>query len=376
MRKRGDRAWCRRRVVHGRERWQVVAVIGGSRTTRVYPSESEARRQVAILSAALDAGQLDAPVTWDEAVEAFLEARKAEGRRQGTRDTYRYRLAAVGRALGDVDPLTLTEAQGRAYAAGREASAATICGELDAVTILQRWMVGRGWMPTATWSSVPRPDVTSTKRHLRPDEVGKFLRAAARLAVAPPGEARIADWERWPAAAWLLLHGLRTAEAQNLLVGDVDLVTGVVYVADRAGARTKTKSSARAVPILSEEALECLRETYRGLDPNEPAFKTGRLGAARGRTKWFARRCAITCDEAGVPRVSPHELRHTVATAAVVAGADMHSVQWLLGHSDARVTSRTYAHAEAAVRARGASRVVGEYLDRIVRATPSLKALP
>lgn len=374
VRKRSDRVWIRPRVV--------------------YPSREEAERQRRIVEAALKAGTLDAPATWAEAVDAFLADRASpsgDRRRQGVRPStiaaYRSHLGVVGRVLADPDPLTLSLGDARRYVEARTAEGsrpATIRAGLEAATIMQRWLVERGWIPKATWSDIARPEVLTSRRALRPDEVGQFLRAAMRLGRDPTlgdpaSERRLPDWERWPAAAWLLMHGLRTSEAAHLLVRDIDLVTGHVHVEDRDGARTKTRSSARVIPILAELALEILRETFRGKPADELAFpvhtRTPTHGGAHvhDRTAWFLRRTHITCEVAGIERVSAHELRHSVATAAIVAGADMHSVQSLLGHSDARMTARVYAHASAADRAMGAARVVSDYLTRVVEARPAIR---
>lgn len=91
------------------------------------------------------------------------------------------------------------------------------------------------------------------------------------------------------------------------------------------------------------------------------------------RSKWLARRCTKTCEEAGIRHLSPHALRHTVAPLAITSGADVHSVQALLGHEDARVTTRIYSHAIAGAQAMGAARAVGDYLERAVAARPLLR---
>lgn len=383
VRKRSDRAWIRPRRVHGRDVWQLVAVVDGSRTTRVYPTREEADRQRRIVEAALEAGTLDAPATWTEAVDGYLAHRREQGDRPSSLTTLGYQLGAVGRTLGDPDPLTLTADAGRRHRDARAAAVrpSTIRNELEAVTSLQRWLVEREWIPRATWIEVTRPEVVSSRSELRPDEVGRFIRAAERLGEDPTlggqhPDRRRADWALWPAAVWLLMHGLRTQEAQHLLVGDLDLVTGHVHITDRVAARTKNKASVRVLPIVAARALEVLRETYRGADAARPAFPVhSRGGKIESRSAWFLRRVKITCELAGIREATVHELRHTVATAAVVAGADMHSVQALLGHSDARTTARIYAHATSAQRAAGATRAVSEYLDRVIEARPGLKAV-
>lgn len=54
---------------------------------------------------------------------------------------------------------------------------------------------------------------------------------------------------------------------------------------------------------------------------------------------WFA----SALDAAGAPRITPHDLRHTAASFAVSAGANVKAVQRMLGHASAAMTLDTYA---------------------------------
>ena len=377
---KGPRARARTRTVRGRAIHEVLVFRGsGPPSTVRFPTAAEAERQAEIFAAELDAGTLDAPADWQGMIDAFLDARSL---RAGTVATYRYRLDAVAAAFPRRDPLTLSARDAQAYIRGRLAtgvSPTTVRAEIDTISILQRWCVRRGWCRAATWADVERPEPRRREAHMQPDRIGAFLRAAERLAEAPPGEGRPVDWRYWPAAAWLLMHGLRAGEVQHLRVRDVDLTHGVVHVRDRAGARTKTRRSDRAVPVLSLRALDALREALRDRQdtPDAQAIPMGRGGrdGAGTRSKWLAKRCAATCGEAGIEQLSPHALRHTVATLAIAAGADLHSIQALLGHEDARVTARIYSHARAGAQAMAAARVIGEYLDRAVDGRASLSVI-
>lgn len=377
----GPRARARTRVVRGQRIHEVLVYRGAGPPSAIrFPSRAEAERQARIFEAELDAGTLDAPSDWTGMIEAFIGARTTL--RAGTRATYRHRLEAIAAVFERRDPLTIAASDAPVYVRAREkdgASPTTIRAEIDMLAIVQRWCVERGWCRVATWGKVERPEPRRREAYLRPEAIGAFLRAAERLGAAPPGERMIEDWQTWPAAAWLLMHGLRAGEVQHLLVRDVDLVHGVVHVRDREGARTKTARSDRAVPILSALALEALRSALRDrqgeLDaPAIPMGRQGRTGTG-ARSKWLARRCALTCAEAGIETLSPHALRHTVATLAITAGADVHSVQALLGHEDARVTARIYSHAVAGTQAMAAARAIGEYFDRVVSARPQIKAV-
>lgn len=54
---------------------------------------------------------------------------------------------------------------------------------------------------------------------------------------------------------------------------------------------------------------------------------------------WFAR----AVSNAKVPRTTPHDLRHTAASLAVSAGANVKAVQRMLGHASASMTLDIYA---------------------------------
>lgn len=381
MRSLGPRARARTRVVRGLEIHEVLVYRGaGPPATSRFATAAEAERQAAIYNAELEAGTLDAPADWQGMIDAFMGERARL--RPGTLQTYTHRLQAVAAALEGRDPLTLTTADAAAYWHARErdgVSPTTIAAEMDTIAILQRWCVSKGWCRVATWARAPKPEAQRRESHLRPEQIGAFLRRAEELGREPPGHRVAEDYAYWPAAAWLLMHGLRAGEVQHLLVRDVDLVHGIVHVRDRAGARTKTARSDRGVPILSARALEVLRDALRDRqhELDAQAIPMGREGAAgaNGRSKWLARRCALTCELAGIEVLSPHALRHTVATLAITAGADVSSVQALLGHESARVTTRIYSHAVAGAQAMGAARAVGEYLDRAVEARPSIRVV-
>ena len=63
----------------------------------------------------------------------------------------------------------------------------------------------------------------------------------------------------------------------------------------------------------------------------------------------------------GRPDARPHDLRHTAATVAIASGADIKSVQSLLGHATASFTLNVYAHTFERMMADTASRVQGYY---------------
>jgi integrase/recombinase XerD len=148
--------------------------------------------------------------------------------------------------------------------------------------------------------------------------------------------------------------GLRASELVTLRLGDVDARRGVVAAFGKGQKR-------RLVP-LGELALAHLEEYRAALatsprQPGAPATPSTKSGEAsrsallfpgtRGKALtrqafWkIVRRHALA---AGVPgAMHPHRLRHSFATHLLAFGADLRSVQTMLGHSDV-ATTEIYTH--------------------------------
>ena len=50
------------------------------------------------------------------------------------------------------------------------------------------------------------------------------------------------------------------------------------------------------------------------------------------------------CKEIDVPRLTPHEIRHTYGTLSRARGVDIYTIQRVMGHSDISVTASIYVH--------------------------------
>lgn len=140
--------------------------------------------------------------------------------------------------------------------------------------------------------------------------------------------------------------GLRLGELLGLRRRFVDLDQGLVSVAGvqtRKGWREypKSRRSRRAVPI-PRHLMTPMRLLCDGLDPDDVVFRAPH-GGAWDDSNFRRRVFEPAVQAAGVPRGTPHDMRHTAASWLVQAGVDLYRVQALLGHESFMTTQR-YAH--------------------------------
>jgi len=134
--------------------------------------------------------------------------------------------------------------------------------------------------------------------------------------------------------------GMRRAEVCNLKVEDIDSNRMLIHVRAGKGRRD------RDVP-LSPKLLETLREYWRWMQPKTYLFP-GTVNGSRAdkpvTAKMLWEACREAAQRAGITKhVAPHLLRHSFATHLVEGGADLPTVQTLLGHADLKPTS-IYLH--------------------------------
>jgi integrase/recombinase XerD len=159
------------------------------------------------------------------------------------------------------------------------------------------------------------------------DEVAKLIDAASNLAHR---------------AMLMTLYstGLRRSEVARLKVNDIDSQRMVIRVRQGKGRKD------RDVP-LSPKLLETLREYWRWKRPSAYLFPSGvtnrdKDGPITGKALWHA--CHNAIRRAGIrKKVGPHTLRHSYATHLLEAGADLRTIQLLLGHADIKHTT-VYLH--------------------------------
>jgi len=143
--------------------------------------------------------------------------------------------------------------------------------------------------------------------------------------------------------------GLRWGELAGLTVGSVDLDRSrleikntMIEINGYLEPSTPKDYEERSIPV-PEFLLEYLEGARAGRQPNATLFVGMKAGGVL-RNRVFRRGFFDpAADEIGVPGLTPHELRHTCASLAVSAGANVKALQRMLGHSSAKETLDTYA---------------------------------
>ena len=136
--------------------------------------------------------------------------------------------------------------------------------------------------------------------------------------------------------------GLRVSEAVSLTINRVNLETGFVRVLGKG-------SKERLVPI-PDGALDILKKWKNIVRPVYLEKKTNLFFINRFGRKVTVRSVELLLNEQCVKadirkHLTPHKLRHSYATHLLQGGADLRSIQEMLGHSDIR-TTEIYTHVQ------------------------------
>ncbi|MDF2902178.1 MAG: integrase/recombinase XerC [Phenylobacterium sp.] len=249
-----------------------------------------------------------------------------------------------GEALSLAAMGTLTPGEVRAWLAylrqgDKPLSPRSLSQALSAIRTFHRFLDRRLDMPNAAIALVRGPRV-------RPGAPRPVSEDQARGMIAEPS--LDPDREDWEAsrdeAVMTLLYGcgLRISEALSLKRSDAPLPETLRIL----GKGSKT----RMVPVLPavRQAVEVyLSEVPFALAPDEPLFRAKRGGALSPRHVQAT--VQKLRGRLGLPdSATPHALRHSFATHLLGAGADLRSIQELLGHASLSTTQRyTEVDAEA-----------------------------
>jgi site-specific recombinase XerD len=143
--------------------------------------------------------------------------------------------------------------------------------------------------------------------------------------------------KHWSILATFYATALRCSELQHLKVDDIDSKCMVLHVREGKGGIPRDIALS---PIL----LERLRIYFRQYRPKDWLFPSRQNHGSMMEDRSLRYVCRQAAKRAGIKRrVHPHLLRHACATHMLDAGADLRTIQVLLGHVDISTTAR-YLH--------------------------------
>lgn len=176
------------------------------------------------------------------------------------------------------------------------------------------------------WDRIPKA--------LTIDEVRRVIDVSNRLKETKKNKTTVLNFRNSVMIELLYSSGLRVSELINIRTQDINLEGGFLRVIGKG-------SKERVVPV-SRRTLERIREYIRnyrnqlpGSGSSDFLFTTSRGKAMTRQRFWQALK--VYGKQIGLD-LSPHTLRHSFATHLLEGGADLRSVQKMLGHSDISTT--------------------------------------
>ena len=234
-------------------------------------------------------------------------------------------------------------ARGYLAALGRDgATATTMRRKIAAVRTFFRFLQREGVVHDNPFALLKGPRKAKTlPKVLSVEDIRRFLaQPLSELAAGRIGEyAAVRDTAIFE---FLYSTGCRISEAIAVSWGELDLARGSVIVTG--------KGSKDRLVILGRPAVQALlrlrntvqRHGPEAADDGAPVFLSDRFGKLSARA--VERRMKRYLADAGLPTdLSPHKLRHSFATHLLDAGADLRSVQEMLGHASLS-TTQIYTH--------------------------------
>ncbi|MCK6447904.1 MAG: tyrosine-type recombinase/integrase [Planctomycetes bacterium] len=280
--------------------------------------------------------------------------------------------------VGDLTPLAMTKLRSKRLAEGVSNRTANL--DLDVVRAMLTWAVSIDLLeanPLRKLKRLPESEATQRvrRRALSEAEIARFLAAAeaddehqanrlaaeATIAARTQGAAYalVARPVRVPQAPlWrgFLATGARFGELTRVTWADLDIERAVL----RLRAETTKAGKQRLIPLhesyvrqLTE--LRAVHERVRGrpVEPGDRVFLTPDGADVSRYSNNLMRLFERLLVRSGIPKldahgrkVDVHALRHTVASRCARNGISLIQAQRLLGHSDPKLTARTYSHLE------------------------------
>ena len=269
--------------------------------------------------------------TLEEGIEEYLVALRVErGLATNTIEAYARDLGQYREFLDGRQP---DQAHVDAFVAqlrSRGLARSTISRKIASIRGLHRFLVFEGMRDT---------DPTALLETGRaPDPFPKALTVDEAIAlVEAPGVTEVADRRDAALLEFLYGTGARVSEAVGLDLGDIDLTDRAALITGKGSKQRLVPLGTKAVQALQgwlPDRLALVRRNLRG-DPVFLNLRGGRL-TRQGVFSIVKKRAVQAGIEPG--KVSPHVLRHSAATHMLEAGADLRTVQEMLGHATISTT--------------------------------------
>jgi integrase/recombinase XerC/integrase/recombinase XerD len=285
----------------------------------------------------------DTSAAWRSALQRFDEDLRRRGSARKTRDAYGsdLRQFAHWASAQHAEPVAVTHRLLRRYAGAlseRRAAPASVARKLAALRAFFGMLREHGDIEANPADLLAAPKLGSELPGvLAPEQISSLL---DRIPASTPLELR--DRALFEVA---YASGLRAEELVRLDIGSVDFDAEQLRV---EGKGSKTRLVPAGEPALASVAryLERARAAL-SRSPDEPALFLSKSGR-RLSTSDVRRRLSVWSRHAAMQgAVHPHVLRHSFATHLLEGGADLRTIQELLGHSSVS-TTQTYTRVESA----------------------------
>lgn len=247
------------------------------------------------------------------------------------RDLARYRVFLDGRGrenLADIERADIS-----AFLASlQDGAASSAARTMSAVRGLHRFALAEGWVGVDVTDEVPPPQVPMRLPKALPlDDIERLLAAAETDEPMALRDRALLEF--------LYGTGARVSEAVALDVDDVDREDRTVVLDGKGGKQRLVPVGSYACRAIDDYLVRLRPElTRKARSGNAGAlFLNARGGRLTRQGAWTV--LGAVAERAGLAgRVSPHTLRHSFATHLLDGGADIRTVQELLGHSSATTT--------------------------------------
>jgi integrase/recombinase XerD len=213
-------------------------------------------------------------------------------------------------------------------------SSRSIARHLSSIRSLFRFLVADGRMEVDPTEHLSSPKQWST--------IPKFLnREQIEKLVATPDCLKPSGIRDRAMLELLYATGMRVSELIQLRSSSIDMGLGLVRVTGKGNKQRIIPVHGTALKAISEYAAQARPALLKGR-VTPWLFVTARGGAMTRQAFWSI--IKVNGKKAGIfHNLSPHVLRHTFATHLLEGGADLRSVQTMLGHADLS-TTEIYTH--------------------------------